>query len=247
MSVEKQEAGEWSRCGSDVASFEGTRVALVGKVISSDASSATVEAHDGGNVQIARSADAGYASAYVQVIGMANADGTVREEISASFGDDFGALILLRSSFFPLAASLVGLLRAHAHPHTPLHARPLSLSLCLPHRTHRHDELRGAGEDVPRQVQRFVLDLKQAISSNAYQSQQHEANLLRLHLRGAPVVEVVLQVAVTDAELELLEELAVVHDVQRVEDIDFALKSRRGEREREGGGGRDEGKLVRCC
>lgn len=42
--------------------------------------------------------------------------------------------------------------------------------------------------------------------------------------------------AVTDAELELLEELAVVHDVQRVEDIDFALKSRRGEREREKGG-----------
>ena len=38
-----------------------------------------------------------------------------------------------------------------------------------------------------------------------------------------PIVEVVLQVAVSDAELELLQEVGVLHQVQRVEDVKVFL------------------------
>lgn len=44
-------------------------------------------------------------------------------------------------------------------------------------------------------------------------SLQDQANLVGRHVGAPPVVEVVLQVAVPDAELELLQELLVVHEV----------------------------------
>mmetsp|Transcript_22427 Transcript_22427/g.63649 ORF Transcript_22427/g.63649 Transcript_22427/m.63649 type:complete len:446 (+) Transcript_22427:202-1539(+) len=50
-------------------------------------------------------------------------------------------------------------------------------------------------------------------------SEEDEANLPG-HDRGAPpVVQVVLQVPISDAELELLEQAVVVEDVERVEDV----------------------------
>ena len=67
-------------------------------------------------------------------------------------------------------------------------------------------------------------------------SKKDEANLLCGHLRGAPVVEVVLKVAVADAELELLKELAVVHDVEGVEHVHLALQ-RRAKTDGEGSSG----------
>lgn len=55
-------------------------------------------------------------------------------------------------------------------------------------------------------------------------SREHETDIPGLELVGdAPVVQVVLQVSVTDAELETLQELRVVHQVQSVEDVEVPL------------------------
>ena len=83
-----QAAGEWNRCGSNVSSFVGTRVALVGKVVSCDEASATIEAHDGANVTVTRQGPA-YTTGFVQVIGIAQESGAVKEETSTEMGDDF--------------------------------------------------------------------------------------------------------------------------------------------------------------
>ena len=48
--------------------------------------------------------------------------------------------------------------------------------------------------------------------------------LMWFHAFTAPVVQVVLQVAITDAELELLQEWLVLHQVQGVEHIKTILK-----------------------
>merc|ERR1740121_1915496 len=54
-------------------------------------------------------------------------------------------------------------------------------------------------------------------------SQEHQTNARGLDLGARPIVEVVLQKAVPDAELELLQELVVLHDVQGIEDIKILL------------------------
>ena len=54
-------------------------------------------------------------------------------------------------------------------------------------------------------------------------SLEDEADLLEVHGGALPVVEVVLEVAVTDPELELLQERRVLHQVQRVEHVEVAL------------------------
>ena len=55
-------------------------------------------------------------------------------------------------------------------------------------------------------------------------SLQHEPDSLRLHVGAPPVVEVVLQVAVADAKLELLQELCVLHQIERVENVEVRLE-----------------------
>ena len=54
-------------------------------------------------------------------------------------------------------------------------------------------------------------------------SQQHEPNLTSSHLGTHPIVNVVLQMAVADPELEVFEHVTVFHDVKRVEDIKVLL------------------------
>lgn len=52
---------------------------------------------------------------------------------------------------------------------------------------------------------------------------QHQTDLIRLHRRTLPVVQVVLQFTVPDAELKLLQELAVLHDIERIEHVKVGL------------------------
>ena len=54
-------------------------------------------------------------------------------------------------------------------------------------------------------------------------SDEDDADLLRLYILHAPIVEVEIELAVADAELELLEDVLVLHDVQRIEDIHIQL------------------------
>lgn len=56
---------------------------------------------------------------------------------------------------------------------------------------------------------------------------QNEANFLWLHEGTSPVVEVVLKVAIPNAELELLQELGVLHQVQGVEHVKVCLYDKR--------------------
>ena len=55
---------------------------------------------------------------------------------------------------------------------------------------------------------------------------ENQSNLPGGHIGTPPVVEVVLQVAVSDAELELLQEVGVLHQVQRVEDVKVFLEEK---------------------
>ena len=51
-------------------------------------------------------------------------------------------------------------------------------------------------------------------------SQQHEPNLTSSHLGTHPIVNVVLQMAITDPKLEVLKHTTVFHDVERIEHIE---------------------------
>ncbi len=53
--------------------------------------------------------------------------------------------------------------------------------------------------------------------------QEDESNVARLHLRAAPVEQVVVEFAVASAELELLQHLLVLHHIQRVEHVEASL------------------------
>ena len=55
--------------------------------------------------------------------------------------------------------------------------------------------------------------------------EQHEPDVLGAHLGALPVVEVVLEVPVADAKFQILEELVVLHDVQRIEDVHLDVPS----------------------
>ena len=54
-------------------------------------------------------------------------------------------------------------------------------------------------------------------------SDEDDADLLRLYILHAPIVEVEIELAITDAELELLEYVLVFHDIQCVKDIHIHL------------------------
>ena len=54
-------------------------------------------------------------------------------------------------------------------------------------------------------------------------SDEHNADLVRLHILNAPIVEVEMELAVADAKLEILEHALVLHDVQCIEHIHFHL------------------------
>mmetsp|Transcript_62819 Transcript_62819/g.132646 ORF Transcript_62819/g.132646 Transcript_62819/m.132646 type:complete len:304 (-) Transcript_62819:653-1564(-) len=53
--------------------------------------------------------------------------------------------------------------------------------------------------------------------------EQDETDAVRRDLGALPVVEVVLQVTITHAELQLLQKAVVLHDVQSVEDVEVVL------------------------
>ena len=54
-------------------------------------------------------------------------------------------------------------------------------------------------------------------------SYEDDADILRLDILHAPIVEVEIELTVTDAELELLEYVLVLHDVQCIEYIHIHL------------------------
>jgi hypothetical protein len=56
--------------------------------------------------------------------------------------------------------------------------------------------------------------------------QQHQADILGLHVLAAPVIEVVLQIAVTDTELELRQCLLVAKQVECIENVEVKLGGR---------------------
>jgi len=58
--------------------------------------------------------------------------------------------------------------------------------------------------------------------------QQDEAHFVVRHLRALVVVQVVLEVTITNMELEFLEECLVLHDIEGVEDVKVLLHSKNG-------------------
>lgn len=54
-------------------------------------------------------------------------------------------------------------------------------------------------------------------------SLQNESNLIGWHGWTPPIVEIVLQVSIADAELEFLQEFRVLHQIQRVKDVIMPL------------------------
>lgn len=67
-----------------------------------------------------------------------------------------------------------------------------------------------------RQVASVHLLLRPALGLHL---EQNQADLLGRHIRTSPIVQVVLQIAVADAKLKRHQELVVVHQVERVEDV----------------------------
>ena len=56
-------------------------------------------------------------------------------------------------------------------------------------------------------------------------SLKHQADVFWLHGWAPPVVEVILEVPITNSELQLLQKLRVVHQVESVEHVEVGLKS----------------------
>lgn len=52
---------------------------------------------------------------------------------------------------------------------------------------------------------------------------QDEPDVFRLHGGAPPVVQVVLEVSVTNAKLQLFQKLGVVHQVKCVKDVEIGL------------------------
>ncbi len=52
---------------------------------------------------------------------------------------------------------------------------------------------------------------------------QHEPDFFRVHGWTLPVEEVILKISVADAELQLLQELGVFHQVERIEHVKVGL------------------------
>ena len=61
----------------------------------------------------------------------------------------------------------------------------------------------------------FISSFSQARASNEYNT-----DVTRGDVPHAPVIEIVVQKTIANAELELLEVLQVLHDVERVEDVE---------------------------
>lgn len=80
--------------GGMLGSMAGRDVRVVGKVLQQANGSAVLEASDGASVRVAGANDA-FASAYVEVIGRVNADGSVQQHAFANFGDVFGQFDVL--------------------------------------------------------------------------------------------------------------------------------------------------------
>jgi len=58
-----------------------------------------------------------------------------------------------------------------------------------------------------------------SILAHSYGNAQFATDSVGRHHRTTPIVQVVLQIAVTDAEFERLEKLFVLHEIKRVEHI----------------------------
>ncbi|CAK4716886.1 hypothetical protein LEN26_018621 [Aphanomyces euteiches] len=72
-----------------MAQFVGRTVALVGSLESWTGSMAVVKTSDGGLVTVHPQPGADYSSKFVEVIGLVQPDGSLKEYKCTSFGDDF--------------------------------------------------------------------------------------------------------------------------------------------------------------
>ena len=55
-------------------------------------------------------------------------------------------------------------------------------------------------------------------------SLQNETNFIGLHLWAPPIVDVILKIAVSDPESELVEKFHIVHQIQGIEHIKIQLR-----------------------
>eukprot|EP00616_Rhizochromulina_sp_CCMP1243_P002870 CAMPEP_0118987220 /NCGR_PEP_ID=MMETSP1173-20130426/43738_1 /TAXON_ID=1034831 /ORGANISM="Rhizochromulina marina cf, Strain CCMP1243" /LENGTH=111 /DNA_ID=CAMNT_0006938053 /DNA_START=20 /DNA_END=355 /DNA_ORIENTATION=+ len=71
--------------------FAGNRVCVVGKVVNQEGSQAQIQCSDNGTVTVSMTPGQHYRSQFVEVVGIASADGStqVREERSCELGDNF--------------------------------------------------------------------------------------------------------------------------------------------------------------
>ncbi|KAK3828102.1 MAG: replication factor A protein 3 [Benniella sp.] len=65
------------------------RVRFVGKIIEQNGSRALMTASDKGQVEVVMNVMSQYGTQYVEVIGFARSNGTIDEEVSINFGNDF--------------------------------------------------------------------------------------------------------------------------------------------------------------
>jgi len=85
--------------------FGGQRVCLVGQILAQSDDLATVQCSGGHQVQVQKSPGAHYGAAFVEVVGIAAADGSmaVREERAVDMGDNFDLANYDQVVWFPSA------------------------------------------------------------------------------------------------------------------------------------------------
>lgn len=67
---------------------------------------------------------------------------------------------------------------------------------------------------IPAQLLLILL-----LSAYFYHLHQNQSHLLGSHRRATPIVQIVLQIAITDSELQLLQKLLVLHQIQSIEHV----------------------------
>ena len=79
--------------GANLSQFVDQNITLVGKVVSQGAGNAVLEASDGAQITVTTMGS--FDSSYVEIVGRANADGTVEEFKHCSFGESFSTWRML--------------------------------------------------------------------------------------------------------------------------------------------------------
>lgn len=95
----------------------------------------------------------------------------------------------------------------------------LSASVCVAALRKPATEGRGRPESPTRRLQ--LAEMATVLCLNEYVV---DSDLIRLHRRTFPVVEVILQISISYTELELLQEHFIFHEIQGIENIEPFLR-----------------------